>query len=404
MNTHAPLKGIRVADFCWVLAGPFGTRVLANFGAEVIKIESNAHRGLRRRGRRPDGTPGPSVDPLFNDANTGKLSVTLNLRSEEGREIAKELIAKSDVVTNNFRAGAMDRMGLGYNVLKEINPGVVLLHLPGCGHVGPWSNVRTLGNMVMAASGINWVTGFDGRPPSGMGVAYPDFTSPYIMVTTILAALLERDRTGEGQELNLSQLSSTISLVGAEWMQYASNGRPPPRRANRDPNHCPHGVYPAHGDDQWCAIAVRDDDEWAALCGTMGRPELAGEARFADMEARKAHEDAVDAVVSEWTRGQDKWELAEMLQGKGISAAAVEDLQDTLLLDPHMQEHYEHLQQPSDPDVDIVIDRDPIRFEGNDSPVPRAPMMGEHNDYVFGDLLELPQVEIERLTEKGVIA
>ena len=404
MNTHAPLKGIRVADFCWVLAGPFGTRVLANFGAEVIKIESNAHRGLRRRGRRPDGTPGPSVDPLFNDANTGKLSVTLNLRSEEGREIAKELIAKSDVVTNNFRAGAMDRMGLGYNVLKEINPGVVLLHLPGCGHVGPWSNVRTLGNMVMAASGINWVTGFDGRPPSGMGVAYPDFTSPYIMVTTILAALLERDRTGEGQELNLSQLSSTISLVGAEWMQYASNGRPPPRRANRDPNHCPHGVYPAHGDDQWCAIAVRDDDEWAALCGTMGRPELAGEARFADMEARKAHEDAVDAVVSEWTRGQDKWALAEMLQGKGISAAAVEDLQDTLLLDPHMQEHYEHLQQPSDPDVDIVIDRDPIRFEGNDSPVPRAPMMGEHNDYVFGDLLELPQVEIERLTEKGVIA
>ncbi len=404
MNTHAPLKGIRVADFCWVLAGPFGTRVLANFGAEVIKIESNAHRGLRRRGKRPDGKPGPSVDPLFNDANTGKLSVTLNLRSEEGREIAKKLIAKSDVVTNNFRAGAMDRMGLGYNVLKEINPGVVLLHLPGCGHVGPWSNVRTLGNMVMAASGINWVTGFDGRPPSGMGVAYPDFTSPYVMVTTILAALLERDRTGEGQELNLSQLSSTISLVGAEWMQYASNGRPPPRRANRDPNHCPHGVYPAHGDDQWCAIAVRDDDEWAALCGTMGRPELAGEARFADMEARKAHEDVVDAVVSEWTRGQDKWELAEMLQGKGISAAAVEDLQDTLLLDPHMQEHYEHLQQPSDPDVDIVIDRDPIRFEGNDSPVPRAPMMGEHNDYVFGDLLELPQVEIERLTEKGVIA
>ena len=404
MNTHAPLKGIRVADFCWVLAGPFGTRVLANFGAEVIKIESNAHRGLRRRGRRPDGTPGPSVDPLFNDANTGKLSVTLNLRSEEGREIAKELIAKSDVVTNNFRAGAMDRMGLGYNVLKEINPGVVLLHLPGCGHVGPWSNVRTLGNMVMAASGINWVTGFDGRPPSGMGVAYPDFTSPYIMVTTILAALLERDRTGEGQELNLSQLSSTISLVGAEWMQYASNGRPPPRRANRDPNHCPHGVYPAHGDDQWCAIAVRDDDEWAALCGAMGRPELAGDARFADMAARKTQEDAVNALVSEWTRGQDKWELAEMLQGKGISAAAVEDLQDTLLLDPHMQEHYEHLQQPSDPDVDIVIDRDPIRFEGNDSPVPRAPMMGEHNDYVFGDLLELPQVEIERLTEKGVIA
>ena len=404
MNVYAPLKGIRVADFCWVLAGPFGTRVLANFGAEVIKIESNAHRGLRRRGQRPDGKPGPSVDPMFNDANTGKLSVTLNLRGDEGKEIAKNLIAKSDVVTNNFRAGAMERMGLGYEVLKKINPGVVLLHLPGCGHVGPWSNVRTLGNMVMAASGINAITGFEGRPPSGMGVAYPDFTSPHVMVTTILAALLERDRTGEGQELNLSQLSSAISLVGPEWMQYASNGRPPPRRANRDPNHCPHGVYPALGDDQWCGIAVRDDGEWASLCDTMGRPELACEAQFADLAARKANEDEVDALVTEWTRGQDKWELAELLQNAGVAAAAVEDLQDTLLVDPHMQEHYEHIQQPSDPDVDIVIDRDPMRFAGNERPVPRAPMMGEHNDYVFGDLLEMPGAEIERLIEDDVIA
>ena len=404
MNVHAPLDGIRVADFCWVLAGPFGTRVLANFGAEVVKIESNAHRGTQRRGKRPDGEPGPNVDPLFNDANTGKLSVTLNLRTEEGKEIAKKLIAKSDVVTNNFRAGAMKRMGLGYDVLKEINPGIVLLHLPGCGHVGPWANVPTLGNMVMAASGINFVTGFEGRPPSGMGVAYPDFTSPHVMVTTILAALLERDRTGEGQELNLSQLSSAISLVGAEWMQYASNDRPPPRRANRDPNHCPHGVYPTRGDDQWCAIALRDDAEWASLCGAMGRPELAGETRFTDLAARKANEDEIDGILTDWTRGQDKWELAELLQGEGIAAAAVEDLQDTLLLDPHMQMHYEHIQQPSDPDIDIVIDRDPMRFAGHDRPTPRAPAMGEHNSYVFGELLQMPQAEIERLMEKEVIA
>ena len=403
MNVLAPLEGIRVADFCWVLAGPFGTRVLANFGAEVIKIESNAHHGTRRRGKRPDGEPGPSVDPMFNDANTGKLSVTLNLRTEEGKEIAKRLIAKSDVVTNNFRAGAMERMGLGYDVLRAINPGIVLLHLPGCGHIGPWANVPTLGNMVMAASGISAITGFDGRPPSGMGVAYPDFTSPHIMVTTILAALMERDRTGKGQELNLSQLASSISLVGPEWMQYASNGQPPPRRANRDPNQCPHGVYPTRGDDQWCAIAASDNDEWAALCGAMGRPELASDARYADLAARKANEDEIDGILTDWTRGQDKWKLAELLQDKDVAAAAVEDLQDTLLLDPHMQMHYEHVTQPSDPDIDIVIDRDPIRLAGNDRPTPRAPMMGEHNGYVLGDLLELPQSEIERLTEDGVI-
>ena len=203
-----------MVDLCWILAGPLGTKVLADFGAEVIKIETDAHPRMRRVGTRPDGAPGPNVDPLFNGANTGKLSVSLDLRTERGKKLARALVARADVVTNNFRPGAMERMGLGYERLREINPGIVFLSVPGCGRTGPWSKVRTLGNMIMAASGINSITGFPGRPPSGMGVAYPDFTTPFLMAATILAALLERDRTGEGQELSLSQLSSTVPLGG----------------------------------------------------------------------------------------------------------------------------------------------------------------------------------------------
>ena len=158
------LKGVRVVDLCWILAGPLGTKVLADFGAEVIKIETDAHPRMRRVGTRPDGAPGPNVDPLFNGANTGKLSVSLDLRTERGKKLARALVARADVVTNNFRPGAMERMGLGYERLREVNPGIVFLSVPGCGRTGPWSQVRTLGNMIMAASGINSITGF----PAGL--------------------------------------------------------------------------------------------------------------------------------------------------------------------------------------------------------------------------------------------
>ena len=397
------LKGVRVVDLCWILAGPLGTKVLADFGAEVIKIETDAHPRMRRVGARPDGAPGPNVDPLFNGANTGKLSVSLDLRTERGKELARALVARADVVTNNFRPGAMERMGLGYERLREVSPGIIYLSVPGCGRTGPWSRVRTLGNMIMAASGINAITGFPGRPPSGMGVAYPDFTTPFLMAATVLAALLERDRTGEGQELSLSQLSSTVPLVGLEWMRFRASSMAPERRRNRDPNHCPHGVYPARGDDQWCAIAVRDDAEWEVLCEAMGRRELASDPRFTTLASRKSNEEEVDALVSGWTWERDKWETAELLGDLEIAAAPVEDLHDTLLVDPYMREHYQHVQQPSDLDVDIVIDREAIRFAGEGRDLRRAPMMGEHNGYVLGDLLGLPQEEIDRLVEDGVV-
>ena len=252
---HMPLEGIRVLDFCWVAAGPFGTRILANFGAEVIKVES----GMRidpLRNQPVRGQYHPDLPDLFNDANTGKKSLTLDLTTERGKELIWELVPKVDVVSNNFSAGALTRMGFPYEKLREANPRLIVLHLPGVGGDSPWAPLRTLGNLLMAASGMNFLTGFPGRPPRGMGVAYPDFTTPHLTVASVLSALRARERDGQGREIELSQLSATTALVGAHWMQFAHTGEQPPLPGNRDAQPLP---------------ARRLPDGWRRRMGRAGR-------------------------------------------------------------------------------------------------------------------------------------
>src|SRR5690606_29308108 len=200
---------------------------------------------------------------------------------------------------------------------------------------------------------------FPHERPRGIGVAFPDFTSPHLLVATILAAVRQREKNGRGQELHLTQLSSMLSLLGCEWMQYRATGVQPPRSANRSPNYCPHGIYPAtHAEadlDAWVAIAAAGDEQWASLCRILGRPELAADPRFVTHAARKANEDAVDALISNWTRSRDKWTIADALQAAGIAAAPVEHLRDMLEHDPQLPRHYQAVRQPEAPDVDIVI-------------------------------------------------
>jgi crotonobetainyl-CoA:carnitine CoA-transferase CaiB-like acyl-CoA transferase len=385
------LSGLRVVDFGWVLAAPIGTRLLASFGAEVIRIESSGKPDSMRSQPGPDGQPHPNLGGLYNSVNAGKKSFTVDLTRPAGMALVKELIATADVVVNNFRPGVMARMGLGYDVLRQLKPDVILLNLPGAHRNGPWSRHPSTGNILMAASGFNMLTGFPGERPRGIGVAYPDFTSPHLLVTTILAAVRQRRVTGTGQELHLTQLSSMLALLGCEWMAYRTTGKQPSRNANRSPNHCPHGIYPAtHGEadlDAWVAIAVAGDAEWAALCGVVGQPELVADARFATHAARKANEDAVDALVGAWTRTRDKWAIADALQAAGIGAAPVEHLRDMLERDPQLPGHYQTVRQPEAPDVDIVIHREAARWVGHDLILQRAPLLGEHNGYVVQELL-----------------
>ena len=403
-----PLAGIRVLDLCWVAAGPLGARILANFGAEVIKVESRARIDPVRNQPIPGGRFDLDLADLFNDANTNKKSVTIDLSTERGKELFRDLAADADVITNNYSAGSMARMGLPYEQLRERNPGLIVLHLPGIGGDSPWRSLPTLGNLLMAASGMNFLMGFEGRAPRGVGVAYPDFTSPHLLAISVLAALRARERTGSGREVELSQLSATVALCGAEWMRFARDGRMPERPGNRDPNLCPHGVYPtAPGDgddDRWVAIAVDGDEQWAKFTKVIGRPELITDPRFASRQQRKANEDELGALIAEWTQTRDRWRIAERLQAAGIAASPVEDLRDMMELDEHFKRHYQYLHQPTDPEFKIAVDAEAIRFAHEDDRILyRAPMLGEHNEYALRNLLSLPQAEFDALVVEGVI-
>jgi len=398
------LAGVRVVDLCWVLAGPLGGRILANFGAEVIKLESSRRPDGMRQQAGPDGQLDTDVGALFNDANTGKLSLTLDLADPRGREVALRLVAKSDVVTSNYRPGALERMGFAYADLVAVRPDVILVSMPGTHSRGVWSPRSTLGNTVMSGSGFNPLMGFPGRAPRGIGVAYPDFTSPYLVATMVMAALRARDAGGGGRHLDVSQLSGTISLLGVDWMHYRATGVQPPPSQNRSPNHCPHGVFPASGEDDWCAIAVESDDQWRALCGAMGEPRLADDPRFATFAARKANEPEVEERLAGWTRRQDRWALAERLQSLGVPAAPVENLRDTFERDPQLRQHYQRVAQPSRPDVEIPIDGEAIRFAGVEHRLRRAPMLGEHSEQVLREIVGLAREELDALLLAGVVA
>lgn len=390
------LTGLRVVDFGWVLAAPIGTRILASFGAEVIRVESSARPDAMRSQLGPDGTPDPDLGGLFNVVNAGKRSLSIDTSTDEGLALIKELIASADVVVNNFRPDAMERMGLGYDVLKELKDDIISLNLPGAHRHGPWAQRSSMGNILMAASGFNALCGFDGERPRGIGIPYPDFTSPHLLVSTVLAAVRHRERTGEGQELHLTQLSSMVSLLGVEWMHYRSTGRQPARSANRDANHCPHGVFPAqpseHSDDEWVALAVTGDEQWQALCQVMRRPDLVADGRFISHAARKANEDELDELIGAWTAQGDKWDLAERLQAAGVAAAPVEHLADTYERDPQLRHHYQTVHQPSAPEIDIPVDGEAARWLSTEG-VPlrhtleRSPGTGEHNEWVVTEVL-----------------
>lgn len=385
------LDGLRVVDFGWVLAAPIGTRLLASFGADVIRIESATKPDSMRSQIGPDGRPDPDMGGLFNVVNAGKKSLAVDLSTEAGMALVNELIATADVVVNNFRPGAMERMGFGFEQLTELKPDIVSLNLPGAHREGPWAVRPSMGNILMAASGFNMLTGFDGERPRGIGIAYPDFTGPHLLVAAILAALRQRDQDGGGQEIHLTQLTAMVSLLGAEWMQFKATGMQPPRRSNRDPNLCPHGVFRAiaseHSDDEWVALAVDGDEEWAALCGLFDRDDLSGDPRFATHADRKRNEHELDEIINAWTIDHDKWKLADRLQAVGIAAAPVEHLADTFERDPQLRHRYQMVQQPGRADIDIPIDREAAQWVGHQLELTRAPSTGEHNQHIVCDVL-----------------
>ncbi len=401
----APLDGIRVADFCWAWAGPYGALQLAHLGAEVIRIESttrmcpsrlippwadNIQQGYNRSG-------------YFNQYNQGKRSLTLNLKTAEGLDLAKKLVAKSDIVIENFAAGIMDKMGLGYEVLRAIKPDIIMAALSGYGATGPESSYVSYGPPQVALSGMSSLTGYDDGVPRQAGFSYGDPNGGVHGAYAILCALLHRAKTGEGQYIDLSQREACAMLLPEGIMEYVMNKTQPPRNGNRDPYMAPHGVFRCQGDDRWVSIVVRDDAEWQRLCAVMGKPELASNAQFATLAARKENEDALEATVTAWTRGRSAEEATQQLQQAGIPSYPSLDGRD-LLANPQAAAReffveFEHPEVGKRRHLGI-----PWRMSETPCTVQRpAPMLGEATEYVLEQIVGLSHAEVVALREKNVL-
>jgi crotonobetainyl-CoA:carnitine CoA-transferase CaiB-like acyl-CoA transferase len=334
-DSSLPLKGIRGADLSWAWAGPFCAMNLAHLGAEVVRFESAERPDLYRRlNIHPRGIE-RTLDSagMFNQWNQGKKSVALNLGEPRAREVLQDFIATCDVVVQNFATGVMERLGLGYEALAERNPGLVLASISGYGQTGPLSRYMGYGPAIGPLTGLAVGTGFVGGRPSEIGVSMPDPNAGITAAFEICAALEKRRESGRGRHIDISLWEATAAFAVEAWMDYAMNGEEPVRQGSRDASMSPHGFFRTRGEDEWISIACASDEEWRVLCALLA-PELESDARFTTLDARKDHEDALEAELSQRTQERDRWELTRLLQGRGVAAFPAMTAQD-IVEDPH---------------------------------------------------------------------
>ncbi|MBI3796586.1 MAG: CoA transferase [Deltaproteobacteria bacterium] len=400
----APLDGIRVVDFCWAWAGPYGALQLAHLGAEVIRIESTT-RMCPTRAIPPwaENQRGVNRTGYFNQYNQGKRSLTLNLKKPEGITLAKQLVAKSDIVTENFAAGIMDKMGLGYDVLHAVKPDLIMIALSGYGATGPEKSYVSYGPPQVALSGMSSLTGYRDGPPMQAGFSYGDPNGGVHGAFAVMCALLHRAKTGVGQYIDLSQREACAMLLPEGLMEYAMNGTQPPRLGNHDPYMAPHGVFRCRGEDRWVSLAVRNEAEWQRLCTVMGRAELAADARFAVLAARKENEDTLERIVTEWTQERSADEVTQSLQQAGIAAYPALDGRD-MLANPQVAARgfFVELEHPE------VGKRRHLGIPWKMSRTPcevrrPAPCLGQDTEYVLSEILGLSREEISALQTKEVL-
>ena len=405
MSGHRlPLTGVRIADFTWVGAGPFLTKPLADHGAEVVKVESRTRTDvIRDMPPFAGGVRGLNRSGYFANRNSSKKSVCLDLKTDEGRELALRLIAASDVVVNNFTPGTMDRLGLGYDAASEVRPDVIYLEMPMQGAAGPHRNFRGYGLSIAAAGGMFGLSGYPDRPPVGTGTNYPDHVpNPLHGAIAVLAALRNRRRNGRGQYIELAQLESTVNLIGPAVVAAAA-GQPAGRRGNVDDTAVPHGAYPCAGVDRWCALAVLDDEQWTALVGVLGTPRWARDPALGSAEGRRA-ESRLDELLGSETRGWESERLAGRLADAGVPAATVNDARDLIESDPQLRArgHWVRLRHPEM--GDSIYDGIPYRLSRTPGRLRwAAPRLGADSRTVCVELLGVSGTEYDRLAARGVV-
>ena len=428
MNTSkpSPLKGIRVVDLSRVFAMPYAGAYLADMGAEVIKVDTHHVQYMDTSritiGPLPDNEPGDlwwEQGGTFQTLNRGKRSLTLDLRSETAQSILKELVRVSDIVLENFTPRVMTRFGLDYSNLRSVKPDLIMVSNTGYGHSGPWTSFGAMAAALESTQGTGAFMGYlekneegrltPGQVPNKMGNSYTDFLATWTGVTGVLAALLHRARTGRGMWIDLAMYQVGAAFVGEGLLDFAFNGRRTRRIGNRHPAMSPHGCYPCQGPDEWVTLAVRDDEDWAALCRVLereGYSEPGQDDRFVSPLFRVEHQDELDQIIAAWTSTQNQYQVMEKLQAAGVPAGPVLNARG-LLADPHFRARnfFESVDHPPATGLGRreyigrgwKLSRDNVAIAGP------APLVGEHNVHVLHDLLGLSKNEIESLQKEDLI-
>jgi len=412
-SNPSALGHVTICDLSGQLAGAGATRFLAAFGARVIRVEDPVRKGRWDilRGSPPylDDRRGIDLGGSFNNHNVEKLGVTLNLRTAEGRDLLRRLVAISDVVTENFSAGAMAKLGFSYDELRAIKPDIVYVSNCGFGHTGPYADFKTFGPIVQAVCGLTFGVGAPDAPPASWGFSYMDHMGANLMAVAVLAALAHRNRTGVGQWVDMSCTDAGLGLTGPDLLDYTVNDRPLRRPGMPDSNHsnqppmAPHGIYPTDEVDRWVAIACRDDDDWKAF-GTVCTEGWIADARYADVNGRLAGQRELDDRVAAWTSTRNRNEVAARLRAAGVPAGVVAMSEDRIDHDPDNTAwglfpvaHHAAI-------GDVRVDGVPVHLSETDWRIERgAPLLGEHNREVFCGLLGVTDDEFVALEEAGVL-
>lgn len=398
------LKGIRVADFSWIWAGPYAASLLAYMGAEVIKIESRSRIDQTRKGTimDTDNFDGLNYSPTFNNANLNKKGVSLDISTPEGSTLAKKIVAECDIVISNMRPGKMEKLGLGYEDLKKVKPDIIMIESSGFGGTGPYRAYAGFAPIFASFGGLAYVTGYeDGEPNVMSGVQ--DLRIGTLSAFITLTALVHRQKTGEGQYIDLSSSECMSTLIGPELMEYTMNGRNARRNGNQDAIMAPHNVYRCKGDDKWISVAVGTNAEWKALYVAMGNPEWCRKAEYEDAFGRHADRHQIDKKIGEWTVNFEPEELMEKLQAVGVAAMPSFDAEE-ILTNPHTKARglFTTVQHPKIGDQVVMgpawkLSETPARI------TKAGPLMGENNEEIFCGLLKMPKDRFEKLKEEKII-
>ena len=412
LNDMSPLRHIRATVLTQAWAGAFTTRLLADMGAEVIQVESlnriDPWRGgypPRLSGTYPDRDPGKrpfNRNAAYNSVNTGKRAITLDLNHPEAMNAFLELVSISDIVAENFSGRVLPNLGLEYPALRSVNPSVILLRMPAYGVSGPYANYMGNGGTIEPMSGITSLLGYENGPPMNSGVMHTDPFAGLMGMAGLMIALHHRIRTGQGQEIDLSQQETSISLIPDHIMAYSMSGEAPARRGNRSDMMAPHNNYRCQGEDAWVAIAVRSKDEWVRFCEAIARPKLSSDPRFHDLPARLANIAQLDHIVSEWTRDRSAYDITELLQSHSIPSAPVLKAAE-LLHNPQLKARgfFDTLERKDTGPLPYAgpawrLSHTPGRLGGP------PPGLGQHSEEVLRELLGMNPSLIEDLVRRSI--